>query len=155
IRSAFIASGLQLPRKRIALNLAPADLPKTDSSFDLAMAVAILFASKQIPESAVGLSAVIGELGFDGRLRPARGIIGKLLTARRLGVTQCIIPAANAPQAVLVPGVTIRPVTDIKQLYDYLATGIGLDAVETGEGQLPTVAAIGDGYSDEVIGQEQ
>jgi hypothetical protein len=68
IRGAFSDSGLNLPRKRITINLAPADLPKADSGFDLAMAVSILAASEQI-RPVEEASAFIGELGLDGRVR--------------------------------------------------------------------------------------
>ena len=67
IRGAFATSHIMLPRKRITVNLAPADLPKADSGFDLAIAVAILLASEQIPDELGRQSAFIGELDLDGR----------------------------------------------------------------------------------------
>ena len=136
LRGAFTSSLLQLPRKRIAVNLAPADIPKTDSSFDLAMAAAILHASNQIPEKCLQSTAVIGELGLDGSVRSTRGIIGKLLTARKLGISRFVIPQSSLLQAQLVPYITLIPVKDLKQFYNYLATGLGVDALETHEGVL-------------------
>src|ERR1700722_12924341 len=79
IRGAFATSHIMLPRKRITINLAPADVPKADSGFDLAIAVAILLASGQIVTAIDSTDAFIGELGLDGSVRPVRGIIGKLL----------------------------------------------------------------------------
>ena len=157
VRSAFMSSGLQLPRKRIALNLAPADIPKTDSSFDLAMATAILHAAHQIPEACTQSTIIIGELGFDGSIRAVRGIIGKLLAGRKLGVTHFIIPQANLHQAQLVPGITVVPAATLRQLYTYLTTGAGTELVPTRSG----ILAAGDGAGDsspsigEIIGQER
>ncbi len=156
IRAAFTNSALQLPRKKITLNLAPADLPKTDSSFDLAMAAAILMSSKQIPENSLDNLVVIGELGLNGDVRAIRGIVGKLLAARQLGITSCMVPFANLPQAQLVPGMKLLPIKDLKQLYDYVTTGIGIQVIETKQG---IVAAHQNDATDmsgisEVIGQE-
>ncbi len=134
VRAAFTNSALQLPRKRITVNLAPADLPKSDSSFDLAISSAIMLASKQVPSDAFNGLVVIGELALNGGVRPARGIIGKLLAARSLGYRSFVIPKANLQQAQLVPQVTLLPIDNLKQLYDYLTTKTGVQAVDTGEG---------------------
>lgn len=120
IRGAFADSRIMLPRKRITVNLAPADIPKADSGFDMAIAVSILLSSEQVDSKNIKDSVFIGELGLDGRTRPVRGIIGKLLTARSRGLTSCYIPEANQGQAQLVPGVTLHPVTSLRQLYEHL-----------------------------------
>lgn len=115
MRSAFAESNIELPKKRITLNLAPADLPKNGTSFDLAMAAAIMAASKQIqvPEKAL----VIGELGLDGSVRPVRGIIGKLIAGKRLGILRAYIPKANVQQANLIPGIEIIPIASLREFY--------------------------------------
>src|SRR5690348_13496313 len=82
IRGAFASSRLLLPRKRVTINLAPADLPKDGSGFDLAMAVAILQADHRLAQPLLKHQAFIGELGLDGGTRAVRGIIGKLLAGR-------------------------------------------------------------------------
>jgi magnesium chelatase family protein len=97
IRGAFADSHMMLPRKRITINLAPADIPKADSGFDLAIAVSILLASEQIPDTFSRKQAFIGELGLDGSARAVRGIIGKILTGRSKGITTFYIPTANIP----------------------------------------------------------
>ncbi len=117
IRSAFAEAGIELPRKRITINLAPADVPKDGTSFDLAMAAAILLASKQIQTKDIADSLVIGELGLDGSVRPVRGIIGKLIAGRKLGFTKAYIPSGNLAQAQLVPGLTLVPITSLHQFY--------------------------------------
>ena len=82
IRGAFASAKLNLPRKRITINLAPADIPKDGSSFDLAIACAILRANDQVHTAALENTLIFGELGLDGGLRPIRGIIGKILLGR-------------------------------------------------------------------------
>lgn len=122
LRSAFHASAISYPKQRIILNLAPADMPKTGSAFDLPMAVAIMQAAKlvaQIPEKSV----FIGELGLDGQTRPVRGIIGKIMTARSKGYTTAFVPVGNIHQAQLIPNITIVPIPSLKDLYRML-TGV-------------------------------
>jgi len=134
IRGAFTSAGLNLPRKRITVNLAPADVPKNDSSLDLAIAVAILHVSKQIPSNRLRKTVVIGELGLAGDVRSSRGIIGKILSARRLGYKDFVIPARNISQAQLIPGVRLVPVEDLRQLYVYLSTGTSIAPIDTKQG---------------------
>jgi magnesium chelatase family protein len=119
IRSAFDSSNIPLPRKRVTINLAPADIPKESTGFDLAISAAILVASRQykiVPDN----SAFIGELGLDGTVRPIRGIIGKLLAGKRNGISFFVIPENNVGQASLVPGINLLPVNSLKKLYEYL-----------------------------------
>jgi len=146
VRSAFASSKLTLPRKRITINLAPADIPKEGSSFDLAIAVAILASDPQAklkPLSAK--TGFVGEIGLDGTIRLVRGVIGKLLAGKAAGLNEFYIPVENLKQARLIPGVTIYPVTNLKQLYTHLrasnepsdSSQIGIEAVHTGDGILP------------------
>jgi magnesium chelatase family protein len=138
IRGAFADSRIMLPRKRITVNLAPADIPKADSGFDLAIAVSILLADQQLPPFA-RQTAFIGELGLDGTVRAVRGIIGKLLVGRGKGLAECYIPATNLAQAQLVPNLTLYPVRDLRQLYEHLTGATALKPVRTGSGgRLPS-----------------
>ncbi len=116
IRSAFTASKLSLPRKLITVNLAPADVPKSDTSLDLAIAVSILQAAG-LMSLAPGLHVFSGELGLDGSVRPVRGIIGSLLMAKQLGAETAYIPTENAPQAGLIPDIPCIAVPSLTQLY--------------------------------------
>ena len=120
IRSAFTASETPLPRKRITLNLAPADIQKTGTGFDLAMAVAIICAinpKATLPEDA----AFIGELGLDGSVRPVRGIIGKLLAGKNQGLNTFVIPQGNLDQALLVPDIKLIAFSSLHELQKMLA----------------------------------
>lgn len=120
IRGAFANSNVRLPKKRITLNLAPADIPKEGSSFDLPMIVAILQAAKLVSTNCPENTIVMGEVGLDGRIRPIRGVIGKILAARKLGIDQFWLPKANLEQAQLVPGIKILPIKDLKELYQMM-----------------------------------
>lgn len=155
VRGAFASSNLQIPRKRITINLAPADIPKDSSSFDLAIAASILTASGQLSKTLQDTEAVLGELGLDGSVRPVRGIIGKILAGRARGLTSFFIPAANLPQAQLVPGISLFPLTKLQDLYFYLTTGTELTRVDTGDGINPanSLNAGEFGLSD-IIGQQ-
>lgn len=141
IRGAFANSHLQLPRKRITINLAPADVPKDGSSFDLAIAAVILQAAEQIKHRFTTDEALLGELGLDGTVRPVRGIIGKLLAGRARGITTFYIPKANLQQAQLVPGITLFPVIELAGLYQHLCKLVSIKSVQTGEGIYTAVQA--------------
>lgn len=132
MRSAFAESDVEMPKKRITLNLAPADVPKDGTSFDLAMAAAILQASKQIKPANLDGALVVGELGLDGSVRPVRGIIGKLLAGRKLGFTRCYIPAGNLPQANLVPGFNLVPIKTLRDFYLDQTDTVPLTSVQSG-----------------------
>lgn len=120
IRSAFANSSIDLPRKRITINLAPADLPKDSTSLDLAIAVSIMQSAHAISEDTIKNQAIIGELGLDGVVRPVRGIIGKLMAARSNGIGKLVIPSKNYSQAQLVPGLELICVDSLKDLYLHL-----------------------------------
>lgn len=157
LRGAFADSGIMLPRKRITVNLAPADIPKADSGFDLAIAVAIVSASEQILPLSGKQQAFIGELGLDGRVRAVRGIIGKLLTGRSKGLTTFYIPAANLGQARLIPNITLLAVENLGQLYRHLCNTEPIIPLETEAGSYdvtPATQHYGVQLS-EVVGQAQ
>ncbi|HKR82198.1 MAG TPA: YifB family Mg chelatase-like AAA ATPase [Candidatus Saccharimonadales bacterium] len=134
IRSAFASTKLALPRKRITINLAPADIPKESTSFDVAIAAAILTTSDAMAEKLTRKDAVIGELGLDGSVRSVRGIIGKLLTGRSKGITTFYIPENNLGQALLVPDITVIALKNIKDLYLHLTGQEILEGQQTSNG---------------------
>lgn len=124
IRSAFASCNIELPRKKITINLAPADVPKEGSSLDLAIAASILTVSGRTTEALTEQDALIGELGLDGTIRPVRGIIGKILSGRNKNVRRFFIPRQNLLQAQLVPDVVLVPLENLYQLYQ------GLNGIE-------------------------
>lgn len=132
IRSAFASSKLDFPKKRITINLAPADIQKDSTSFDLPIATTILAASGQIAHIPTTETAFIGELGLEGNVRGVRGIIGKLLAGRKKGFTTFYIPAENLKQAQLVPDITLVPVKTLRQLYLDLTDTVPLPKMTSG-----------------------
>lgn len=155
IRAAFASSNVPLPRKRIAINLAPADLPKDGACFDIPIAAAILTQhgtpTTRLPEDAI----CIGELALDGSTRPVRGIIGKLLAARAKGFTHFILPAGNMAQAALIPDLTLYPLEHLRQLYAHLGGSEPLQPTITRESEVTALTPSAAAYTDfsEVIGQ--
>jgi len=117
VRSAILNAQFEFPLQRITINLAPADLPKEGGRFDLAIALGILAASRQIPADDLSKYEFIGELALSGELRPIRGALPFALEARNLQ-RQVVVPAENAAESGLVSGVTILPV---KHLLDICA----------------------------------
>jgi magnesium chelatase family protein len=107
VRSAVLNSGFSWPNKRITVALLPADLRKHGSMFDLALSVAVLAASGEVPLTAAADTCWLGELGLDGRLRPVRGVLPAVLAARGCGVRRIVVPDGNEAEAALVGGVPV------------------------------------------------
>jgi len=151
IRSAFTCTKLPFPKKRITINLAPADIPKDSSSFDVAIAVAISRATNSYPEQKKNI-AYVGELGLDGTVRAVRGIIGKILGGKKLGITTFLIPAANMQQAQLIPDIHLVPVRTLKDVHNFLQNPYSGPATQA----IVMPSKITDGsLLDEVVGQTQ
>lgn len=137
LRSAFSSSGIQFPRKRIILNLAPADEPKSSASLDLAMAVSIILASSpSFKFRQFSKCIFVGELGLDGAIKPVRGILGKIVAAKKQGFESIIIPEKNAKQASLVSGIDIYPANTLSEVFGWLQ-GQDLHLKTTDEIKIP------------------
>ena len=119
VRAAIEHSGLDWPRTRVTVALMPASLPKRGSALDAAIAVAILAASRQVPEDAAATSCVLGELGLDGRIHAVPGAIAAALGIQG-GDTRLLVPAAGVGEAALVPGVDVGGVRDLAHLVGVL-----------------------------------
>src|SRR4051795_1901243 len=118
VRSAVVNSGLQFPQQRLTANLAPADVRKAGPGFDLALALALLVASAQLPAEEFTRCAAVGELSLSGALRPIRGAVAMAAGARAAGYERLIVPVENAVEAALVDGVTVLPVPDLRSLVE-------------------------------------
>jgi magnesium chelatase family protein len=128
VRAAIVNSGGDWPNRRITVNLLPAALPKHGSGFDLAVAVAVLAGAGDLPPARLDGVALIGELGLDGTVRPVRGVLPMVAAAARAGISRVIVPVANACEATVVPGVTVRAVDTLHRLVDFAhGTGTLLD----------------------------
>lgn len=109
-------AGLDVPRRRLTVNLSPASLPKQGSGFDLAIAIATAAAGGVLPVAAIRSTVHIGELGLDGRLRPVPGVLPAVYAATRAGFTRVIVPHANAAEAALVPDMDIHPAASLAEV---------------------------------------
>jgi len=101
VRSGITSAELKWPGHRITVNLAPAELRKEGSGFDLPIALAVLAASRQVPPEALGGHAAVGELALDGTLRPVGGVLAAAEGARRGGLTKLLCAAECAAEAAL------------------------------------------------------
>lgn len=137
VRSALQNTGFDFPQRRITLNLAPADLPKEGSRFDLAIAVGILSASKQLPQHCGENYLLLGELSLDGSLRPIRGVMSAALSCQQSGHT-LIVPSGNQHEAAMVPGITCLCADNLSQVCAHLCGDDTLSACKLGTRQAPT-----------------
>ncbi len=113
--------GLHMPRGReITINLAPADIRKEGTAYDLPIAIGILGASGQLDPSAFDRHVIMGELSLDGDVRPIKGALPIALEARRNGFTGLIVPSANAEEAAIVEGLEVYGVDHLRQVVDHL-----------------------------------
>ncbi|MBN1871771.1 MAG: ATP-binding protein, partial [Candidatus Omnitrophica bacterium] len=115
VKNAVINSGYFFPNSRIVANLAPADIKKEGSSFDLPMAVGILSATKQIDGSLLSDIMVVGELSLDGGILPLHGILSRVEAMKKNGIKKFIIPFANRDEARLIDGITLLPVKSLEE----------------------------------------
>lgn len=120
VRAAVVNSGQSWPNRRITVNLLPATLPKHGSGFDLAISCALLAGAGELPLAPLEGVVVLGELGLDGAVRPIRGVLPMVAAAARAGVTRVIVPLANAREATVVPGVTVRAVDSLHRLVEFV-----------------------------------
>ena len=115
VRSAIKNSGGRFPLQRITTNLAPADLKKEGSGFDLAIALGVMGASGQVPlEPAKGL-LLLGELALDGTLRPLTGVLPMVIAGRERGIRRVMLPRQNASEARLVEGMEVLAVGSLRE----------------------------------------
>jgi magnesium chelatase family protein len=120
VRSALRNAGLPFPGTRITANLAPADLKKEGAGLDLPLAVALLAAMEEVPPERVEGLAFYGELALDGGLRPVRGTLAVTLAAKAAGLRGVVLPAAAAPEAALVEGISAHGAHNLTEVVEFL-----------------------------------
>lgn len=117
VRSAVVNSLLEFPTSKLTINLAPAELPKDGTHYDLAIALSILCVSGQLRQQQLDGAVFVGELALSGALRPVKGIINMAETARNSGYEKMYLPLQNMPQAQLVSDIELVPITNLKELF--------------------------------------
>lgn len=120
VRSALKNSGYQYPIAAVVVNLAPADIKKEGSLYDLPIAIGMLAASKQIPYDSLKRAVVLGELSLNGEVRKVNGLLPMIITAVQHGETTFVVPKENADEAVFIEGAKIYAVETLREAVEFL-----------------------------------
>ena len=113
IKAAFKSNKLKFPGREITINMAPADLKKEGSVFDLPIAIGILAVSKQITTDSLSEYIIVGELSLDGAIQPCKGVLSRTIQAKKEGFKGVIIPEANYEEVRILTEIDIIPVKTI------------------------------------------
>ncbi len=130
IESAFRAVGLRWPGRQVVINMAPADIRKEGSSYDLPLAVGILAASEMVSGNMLDGMLLTGELSLDGAVKPVRGVLPMALQARASGFRGMLVPVENAPEAAVVDGIDVYGVTSLGEVLNWIRGEISLRPVK-------------------------
>ncbi|MDO8498116.1 MAG: YifB family Mg chelatase-like AAA ATPase [bacterium] len=122
VRTAIVNTSFEMPDSRITVNLAPADIPKVGSSFDLPIAVGVLAASGLVNKELLASSVFIGELSLEGKLRKIPGVISVAMMARAKKIKNIFLPIENAKEAALIDNLQIFPLYSLSDLVLHLNT---------------------------------
>jgi len=120
ISAAIRNCGYEFPIRKITINLAPADIRKEGSAFDVSMGIGILAATDQVSQEVLGEFVLLGELALDGGIRPVHGVLPIALEVRRRGIRGLVVPRENGKEAAMVGGVAVYPVATLKEVVEFL-----------------------------------
>ena len=120
VQSSLLTSGFSLPRTRVTINLAPADLKKEGSAFDLPVALCLLASTNQLNPDMMSEFLIAGELALSGQIRPVRGGLSMALLAKEKNLRGVILPQESAVEASIVPGMDIYGVKSLAETVDFL-----------------------------------
>jgi magnesium chelatase family protein len=123
VTAAIKNSGFMFPSRRVTVNLAPADVRKTGTAFDLPMAIGILAATGQIARKDFDDILILGELSLDGSIRPVSGVLAMAVGANRDKIGSMLVPVENASEAAIAEGATIYPVKNLIEAVEFLENG--------------------------------
>ncbi|MFH1157128.1 MAG: YifB family Mg chelatase-like AAA ATPase [Pseudomonadota bacterium] len=146
VKSAVRNSGYSFPPDKITVNLAPADIKKEGTGFDLPVAMGILAASGMIPDNPLGRYALVGELSLDGRVKPVTGILPSAMAIADSGLAGIILPFENRIEASVVQGLDAIPVASLSQAVEFLC---GRQSIEPFVMDMGTL--VGKGALDETM----
>src|SRR5271157_3607076 len=136
VRSALKNCGYDIPPTQITINLAPADIKKEGSGFDLPMALGILGAYGGLNKKEIPDALFVGELSLDGRVRGVRGALPIAIEARRTKVKRLVVPEVNAREAAMVGGVEVYPVKSLLDVIHFINSGNGISRLQIDTDQL-------------------
>lgn len=127
IKAALSNNGYKYPMKEITINMAPADIRKEGSTFDLPIAIGIMAASGQIKPDTLADYVLLGELSLDGGLNPLKGVLPIALKAKEEGFKGIILPEKNVREAAIVEGLSVYGAESINEVIEFLNNGTGLE----------------------------
>ena len=120
VQAAVKNAGIEFPRKRIIVNLAPASVRKEGPAYDLPFALGVLVMMGRLPQAACEEAMVVGELSLDGSVRHSRGILPMAVVARQQGFKRIFVPKVDATEAALIPNLEVIPVSNLSELYGHM-----------------------------------
>ena len=127
VRAAIVNCKEEWPASCVTLALSPAAIPKTGTSYDLALACAVLAGSEQVPPHRLDRTVLFGELALDGRIRSVRGLLPALVAARRVGMVRAIVPKSGLAEAQLVDGIEVLGAGNLREVVAWLRETGDLD----------------------------
>jgi magnesium chelatase family protein len=127
VKAAIQNSGLEFPFRRITVNLAPADVRKEGSAYDLPIAIGLLSATGVIPAASLRGHVLLGELSLDGRIKPIKGALSIALAVQQAGMRSLLVPRENAAEAAVIQGVDVYPVETLPQVVEWLTGRVALE----------------------------
>ena len=154
VEAAIKNSGFEFPARRIIVNLAPADIKKEGSNFDLPIALGILTALGVIPKKRVSEFLILGELSLNGDIHEIRGILPIAIAASTLGFNKIIIPSANKKEAAIVNELEVYPMESLKEAVNFLTSELAIQPYKVDTNQLFQTESQYDVDFADVRGQE-
>jgi magnesium chelatase family protein len=121
VQAAVKNAGIEFPRKRIIVNLAPASVRKEGPAYDLPIALGVLVMMGRLPQVACDEAMVVGELSLDGSVRHSRGVLPMSVVARQRSFRRIFVPQSDAAEAALIPDLEVIPVSSLSELYGHLS----------------------------------
>lgn len=155
VRTAVSNAGYEMPDSRITVNLAPADVPKSGTVFDLAIALGILTSSRILDQSALANSMFIGELSLEGNVRRVNGIIPLIILAKEKNIEKVYIPKDNAPDAAMFDDIAIYPVKSLEEIISHLTHKKNIELFERDMTDSMGISQVSHNDFSQIKGQEQ
>ncbi|MBF0225837.1 MAG: YifB family Mg chelatase-like AAA ATPase [Desulfobacterales bacterium] len=153
VKAAIKNSGFAFPDDRITVNLAPADIKKEGTGFDLPIAIGILSATKVIPQEIIVKYPILGELSLDGRIKPVKGSLSMALAAKEKKFEGIIVPYDNGLEASVVKGISVFPVKTLSEVIDFFRGFINIPPLISDLPEIFDEDIESEGDFSEVMGQ--
>ncbi|NLL15338.1 MAG: YifB family Mg chelatase-like AAA ATPase [Fibrobacter sp.] len=131
VMSAIKNCGFEFPNRKVTINMAPADMKKEGSGYDLPIAIGLLMASEQVKNIPLEAYIVLGELSLDGTVKPVKGVLAMAIKAREMGIKKMVVPSENAMEASVAEGVKIYPVHTLSEALEFFTGDSNIEPFTT------------------------